>query len=64
MYSAMAEALIKVKKVSESLAQRMTVLSSVEEHPSPKLDLWTSTVETQEGFNLNVCFIVSTYGPS
>ena len=64
MYSALAEALIKMKKVSESLAQRMAVLPSVDDQPGPKLDLWTSTIETRECFNLNVCFIASTHGLS
>ena len=54
MYSALAEALISVKKVSESLTQRMAVLPSVEEKPGPDLNLWTSTIETPESFNLNV----------
>ena len=54
MYSALAEALISVKKISESLTQRMAVLPLVKEQPGPKLDLWTSTIETQESFNLNV----------
>ena len=64
MYSALAEALISVKKVSESLTQRMAVLPSDEEQPGPELDLWTSTIETQESFNLNVRFIASTHGLS
>jgi hypothetical protein len=64
MYSALAEALIKVKKVSESLAQQMAVLPSVEDRPGPKLDLWTPGIEIQESFNLNVCFIASTHGLS
>ena len=54
MYSALAEALTRVKKVSESLTQRMAVLPLVKEQPGPNLDLWTSTIETQESFNLNV----------
>ena len=62
MYSALAEALISVKKISESLTQRMAVLPLVEEQPGPELDLWTSTIETPESFNLNVCSIASTYG--
>ena len=56
----LTEALIKVKKVFESLSQRMAVLPLVEGQPGPKLDLWTST-KTQESFNLNVYFITSTY---
>lgn len=36
-----------------SLAQRTAVLPSVRDQPGPKLDLWTSTIEARESFNLN-----------
>ncbi|EDR02683.1 uncharacterized protein LACBIDRAFT_332191 [Laccaria bicolor S238N-H82] len=35
------------------LAQRTAVLPSVRDQPGPKLDLWTSTIEARESFNLN-----------
>ncbi|EDR02691.1 uncharacterized protein LACBIDRAFT_332199 [Laccaria bicolor S238N-H82] len=35
------------------LAQRTAVLPSVQDQPGPKLDLWTSTIEARESFNLN-----------